>query len=37
MTIADNGFGFPEKEIDKVFDKFYRIKGSTLVLVLGFR
>lgn len=29
MTIADNGFGFPEKEIDKVFDKFYRIKGST--------
>ena len=29
MTIADNGFGFPEKEINKVFDKFYRIKGST--------
>ena len=29
MTIADNGFGFPEKEIDKVFDKFYRMKGST--------
>lgn len=29
MTIADNGFGFPEKEIDDVFDKFYRIKGST--------
>jgi two-component system sensor histidine kinase KdpD len=28
MTIADNGFGFPEKEIDKVFDKFYRIKDS---------
>ena len=28
MTIADNGFGFPEQEIDKVFDKFYRIKGS---------
>ena len=29
MTIADNGFGFPKKEIDKVFDKFYRMKGST--------
>jgi two-component system, OmpR family, sensor histidine kinase KdpD len=28
MTIADNGFGFPEQEIDKVFDKFYRAKGS---------
>jgi two-component system sensor histidine kinase KdpD len=28
MTIADNGFGFPEQEIDKVFDKFYRTKGS---------
>jgi two-component system sensor histidine kinase KdpD len=28
MTIADNGFGFPEDEIDRVFDKFYRIKGS---------
>ena len=29
LTIADNGFGFPENEIPKVFDKFYRIKGST--------
>ena len=29
ITIADNGFGFPEKEIDKAFDKFYRIKGSS--------
>jgi two-component system sensor histidine kinase KdpD len=28
MTIADNGFGFPANEIDKAFDKFYRIKGS---------
>lgn len=28
MVIADNGFGFPEQEIDKVFDKFYRTKGS---------
>jgi two-component system, OmpR family, sensor histidine kinase KdpD len=28
LTIADNGSGFPENEIDKVFDKFYRLKGS---------
>lgn len=28
LTIADNGNGFPENEIDKVFDKFYRLKGS---------
>ena len=28
LTIADNGKGFPENEIDKVFDKFYRLKGS---------
>lgn len=29
MTIADNGSGFPENQINKVFDKFYRIKGYT--------
>jgi two-component system sensor histidine kinase KdpD len=28
LIIADNGNGFPENEIDKVFDKFYRLKGS---------
>jgi two-component system, OmpR family, sensor histidine kinase KdpD len=28
ITIADNGSGFPEQEIDKVFDKFHRNKGS---------
>lgn len=28
LTIADNGKGFPESEIGKVFDKFYRVKGS---------
>lgn len=28
LTIADNGSGFPENEIDRVFDKFYRLKGS---------
>ena len=30
LIIADNGNGFPEKEIDKVFDKFYRLKGSAV-------
>jgi two-component system sensor histidine kinase KdpD len=28
MTVADNGFGFAEEEIDKVFDKFYRVRGA---------
>jgi two-component system sensor histidine kinase KdpD len=28
LTIADNGTGFPELELDKVFEKFYRLKGS---------
>jgi two-component system sensor histidine kinase KdpD len=28
LTVADNGPGFPQKEIDKVFDKFYRVLGS---------
>lgn len=27
LTIADNGPGFPQKDIDKVFDKFYRLEG----------
>lgn len=28
LTVADNGPGFPQKEIDKVFDKFYRLQGA---------
>jgi two-component system sensor histidine kinase KdpD len=28
ITVADNGKGFPEKEIGHVFDKFYRLQGS---------
>jgi two-component system sensor histidine kinase KdpD len=28
VTISDNGKGFPEAEIDKVFDKFYRLQHS---------
>ena len=28
ITIADNGKGFPENEIRKVFDKFYRLQNS---------
>lgn len=29
IVIEDTGNGFPENEIDKVFDKFYRLKNST--------
>ncbi|MFI0490905.1 ATP-binding protein [Flavobacterium sp.] len=28
ITISDDGNGFPEAEIDKVFDKFYRLQNS---------
>jgi two-component system, OmpR family, sensor histidine kinase KdpD len=28
LILADNGKGFPEHEIQHVFDKFYRVKGS---------
>jgi two-component system sensor histidine kinase KdpD len=28
ITVADNGPGFPQEEIDKVFDKFYRLHGT---------
>jgi two-component system, OmpR family, sensor histidine kinase KdpD len=28
LTISDSGKGFPDKEMDLVFDKFYRVHGS---------
>jgi len=28
ITITDDGHGFPEAEIDKAFDKFYRLQNS---------
>lgn len=28
MTLSDSGKGFPEAEIHRVFDKFYRVQGS---------
>lgn len=43
ITIEDNGAGFPEDEIEKVFEKFYRLKntktggtGLGLSIVKGF-
>lgn len=43
IYVADNGFGFPADEIDKVFDKFYRLPnaktggtGLGLSIVKGF-
>lgn len=29
LTVADNGRGFPQDEIENVFNKFYRLKGSS--------
>lgn len=28
VSVADTGRGFPEEEVEKVFEKFYRLKGS---------
>jgi two-component system sensor histidine kinase KdpD len=28
LSIADTGNGFPQADIEKVFDKFYRVRGS---------
>lgn len=28
MVVEDNGYGFPAEEINKVFDKFYRVKNT---------
>ena len=28
VIVEDNGDGFPEEEIENVFDKFYRLKNS---------
>ncbi|MEI9911654.1 MAG: sensor histidine kinase [Bacteroidota bacterium] len=43
LIVEDNGDGFPEEEIDNVFDKFYRLKnakaggtGLGLSIVKGF-
>lgn len=43
ITISDDGYGFPEEEIDRAFDKFYRFKnaktggtGLGLSIVKGF-
>ena len=43
LEVQDNGKGFPEEEIDRVFNKFYRLKntktggtGLGLSIVKGF-
>jgi len=28
ITVADNGSGFPEQSLNKIFEKFYRVPGA---------
>ncbi len=36
FSVADKGIGIPEKELNKVFDKFYRIAGRNSNAAAGF-
>ncbi|MDY6880509.1 MAG: response regulator [Desulfatiglans sp.] len=35
ISVGDNGFGIPEDEIDKVFDRFYRVKNDKTRNITG--
>jgi signal transduction histidine kinase len=35
LTVRDNGVGIPEKELDRVFDPFYRVEGRGEQRVAG--
>lgn len=35
VTVADNGFGIPAKYMDKIFDRFYRVKNEKTRYITG--
>ncbi len=35
VTVADNGFGIPAKYMDKIFDRFYRVKNERTRYITG--
>ena len=35
IQVSDSGFGIPEAEADRIFDRFYRIKNEKTRLITG--
>ncbi|MCD6225238.1 MAG: HAMP domain-containing histidine kinase, partial [Deltaproteobacteria bacterium] len=35
VTVSDNGFGIEERHLDKIFDRFYRVKNDKTRYITG--
>ena len=35
VTIRDTGFGIPEKDLDRIFERFYRVKNPKTRFITG--